>query len=550
VRATRVKAVTAVGLAVVLVVGAIGAWMVFGSGDGDEEPIVVGTTTTPTMADPAGTYEAGGMALVGNVFQSLLTFAPGQQKPVPDAAEHCGFADGELTVYRCTLRPGLVFSNGDPVTPEDVKFSYDRILAMAERAEREAADDSIPEEEKFAYAGPSPLLSGLERVRIDGEDIVFELARSNATFPFVVASAAGSIVDADSYAMDEPRADGQAVGSGPFVMTSYDADGLTELEPNPDYRGAVEAPEQPVTIRYFADGGGDGTANTELARAWEKGEIDVNAGTMIPEAMADFTLPRTDEYQSYASTGADIRVMAFNTDEGMGMADPAARRVAAALLDREELAHHVHRDTVDALYSLVPAGFPGHGTPYYDAYAAEGEAGAGALRQELLDAGLQVPVPFELAYSRGAATHEEATLIEEQLEAEGLFDVEIQYYDWSREFLPGIFASRSFDAYLIGWVPDFPDPATFTDLLGAADGLATGFGDPQIDELLGESQAEPDRAQAAEYFKTINELAAAEAPIIPLWQSKDITITDPAIGGAENLSDGSGIWRLWELHRV
>jgi peptide/nickel transport system substrate-binding protein len=535
---------------VLLVVGAIGGWMAFASDDEESEPIVVGTTAAPTIADPAGTWDVGGWALVDNLYQSLLTFAPGQQTPVPDAAEECDFTDNQLTVFRCTLRSDLTFSNGDPVTPEDVKFSFDRILAMAERAAREAADDSIPEEEKFSYSGPAPLLSGLEAVRVDGQDVIFELARPNATFPFVVASAAGAIVDRDSYERTEPRTDGRVVGSGPFVLTAFDPDKRAELEPNPAYRGAAQVPEQPVTIRYFVESEDGGPADAQLARAWEAGEIDVNDGDMAPDAVSDIVMGGTEEYRAYERTGADIRVLAFNTDEGMGMSSPVARRVAAALLDRGAISRHVQQDTVEPLYSLIPAGFPGHGTPYYDYYLDDQEAGPDALREELEDAGLQVPVPFDLAYSRGAASHEEAKLIEEQLEADGLFDVDIQYHDWSTEFIPTIFGARTFDAYIIGWVPDFPDPATFTDLLGPADGLATGYGDPQINDLLSESQAESDRAQAAEDFKIINELAAADAPIIPLWQSKHITITDPDLAGVEYLSDGSGKWRLWELRWI
>jgi peptide/nickel transport system substrate-binding protein len=534
-----------------IVIGTIGGWMIFGSGDEEAEPIVVGTTVAPTMADPGGTYEAGGWALVDNLYQSLMTFAPGQQTPVPDAAESCDFTDDQLTVFRCTLRSDLTFSNGDPVTPEDVKFSYDRILAMAERAARDAADDSVPEEEKFSYSGPAPLLSGLTAVRVIGQDILFELDGPNATFPFVVASAAGAIVDADSYELNRPRTDGRVVGSGPFVMTGFDRDRHAELEPNPDYRGAAEAPEQPVTIRYFTDDG-DGTASAGLLRAWESGAIDVNAGDMRPDAMAEIMAGGSvsDEFQRYEFTGVDIEVMAFNTDEGRAMSDPVARRVAATLLDRDALSHDVHQDTVEPLYSLVPAGFPGHGTPYYDDYLAATEAGPEALREELEDAGLTVPVRFGLVYSGGPTSEREAGLIKEQLEADGLFEVDVEYRDWSTEFLPTIYGSRTFDAYLIGWVPDFPDPATFTDLLGPADGLATGFGDPEINELIGHSQAEPDRALAAEDFERINELAAAQAPIIPLWQAKDITLAESSVGGVEYLSDSSGKWRLWELHRI
>jgi peptide/nickel transport system substrate-binding protein len=532
----------------VLVIGAIGGWMAFQSEGEDDDPIVVGTTVAPTMVDPAGTYDAGGMNLVGNLFQSLMTFAPGQQTPVPDAARSCGFTDNQLTVYRCTLRSGLTFSNGEPVTPQDVKFSYERTLAMADRAEREAADDSIPEDEKFAYGGPAPLLDGIEAVRTDGDDIIFELSSPNATFPFVVASSAGAIVHQGSYEELEPRTDGQAVGSGPFVLTGYQPDAYAELEPNPDYVGAAEIPEQPVTVRYFVESGGT-SGEDQLARAWHDGELDVNDGDMPPDEMAEVGAD-SDDQRVYESVGGEIRVLAFNTDEGMAMADPAARRVAAALMDREAISRHVRHNTVEPLYSLIPMGFPGHGTPYYDEYADDAEADPDELRAELEDAGLAVPVRFELAYSSGAASHEEAELLERQLEADGLFDVRIEYYDWAEEFIPAIDGSRTLDSYMIGWVPDFPDPATFTDLLGPADGLSTGFGDPEINELISETQAEANRGRAAEDFLTINELAAEQAPIIPIWQNRHITLSDPSVGGIESFVDNSGIWRLWALSRL
>ncbi len=547
-RRIRARGVIGIALAAMLVVGAIGGWMLMASEDAEDDSIVVGTTVSPTMVDPAGTYEAGGWALVGNLYQSLLTIVPGQEAPAPDAARSCEFTDNQLTVYRCTLRADLKFSNEDRVTPRDVQFSYERILAMADRAEREAADDSIPADEKFQYAGPASLLDALEAVRVDGQDIIFELSKPSATFPFVVASPVGAIVDESSYDEREPRTDGQVVGSGPYLLSDFKLSEYAELEPNPAYVGAARIPQHPVTVRYFVESEDGGRADDKLAEAWESGELDVNAGDMPPEVMERIGVGE-DEQRVQESVGGDIRVMAFNTDEGMAMSNPAARRVAAAELDREAIARHIQHGTVEPLYSLIPVGFAGHSTPYYDAYQAQ-DADPEELRQQLVDAGLEVPVPFELAYSQGAASHEEAELIKAQLEANGLFEVTIDYHDWSGEFIPTIFGERTFDAYLIGWVPDYPDPGTFVDLLGPADGLATGYSQPTINELIGETHGEADRGQAAETFETINELAAEDAPIIPIWQSKHITISDESIAGTEYLSDNSGIWRLWELYRL
>ncbi|UED84532.1 ABC transporter substrate-binding protein [Streptomyces profundus] len=530
----------------VLVAGAIGGWILFRSNEDGKDPIVVGTTSTPTMVDPGGAYDASAWALMSNLYQSLLTFEQGREQPVPDAAESCAFTDNELTVFRCTLRSDLQFSNGRSITPEDVKYSYERILAMAARADEEAADDSIPEDEKFSHAGPSALLATLEAVRIDGQEIIFELNQPDATFPFVVAGSAGAIVDMEKYEELEPRTGWEVDGSGPFVLRDGNDGDSVELVPNDSYRGANEVPEFPVTVRYFYENDEGASAEEQLAEAWENGELDVNDGKMAPEVMAGTNFSDPDHPVTETPAGS-IRVMAFNTDDDMPLGSRVARQTIAALLDRDSISSRVQFGTVEPLYSLIPVGFTGHGTPFYDQYR---ERDPDVLRERMLDAGLELPLPFDLAYSRGAGNHAEAEMVERQLEADGLFEVEITHYEWS-EFIPGVYSARDYDAYLIGWRPDFPDPATFTDgILGPGDGLATGFASDQVNRLIADAQAEPDRGRAAENFLAIHELAAEEAPVIPIWQDKRFTISEANITGVQLLNSGSGVWRLWELRRI
>lgn len=521
----------------VLVIGAAGGWMFLRSSTDGEEPIVVGTTSNPTMVDPGGAWEASGAGLMSNIFQSLLTFAPGQEQPVPDAAESCSFTDSELTVFRCELREDLTFSNGNPLTSAGVKFSYDRILAMEQRAE---------EEDDFEYSGPAGMLESLSEVRIEGQSVIFELHHPNATFPFVVASSAGAIVDQDAYELLEPRTDGEAVGSGPYRLEAFEAEEYAELEPNPEYRGAAKVSEYPISIRYFVQQDDGATAEEQLAEAWDAGELDVNDGKMPPDVMAQMSASDPD-YRVFESTSGAIRTLAFNTNAEGPVSERATRHVAAALLDREAITRHVQHGTVEPLYSLIPVGFPGHGTPYYDQYQ---DVDTDDLRQELEEAGLEIPVPLDIAYSRGAANHEEAELIQRQLEADGLFDVEIEYHPWG-DFLPGIYDEESYEAFLIGWRPDFPDPATFTDdIIGTGNGLGTGYRDPEIDQLIDGTQGESDRGRAAVDFQEIHEVAAEAAPVVPIWQEKRILISEPGISGLQYLTDNSAVWRLWELARL
>ncbi|GAA1906425.1 ABC transporter substrate-binding protein [Streptomyces sodiiphilus] len=539
-RGIGAKGAIVIGLAVVLVVGVIGGWILLRSNGNNKEPIVVGTTTTPTMLDPGGAYDAGAWAVMSNLYQSLLTFSPGQEEPVPDAAEGCEFTDHELTVYRCTLRENLTFSNGVRITPEDVKFSVDRIKAMSDRAAEEAADDSIPADEKFTYAGPASLLSTLEATRVNGQDIIFELNEPDATFPYVLAGSTGAIVDSRSYEELEPRNDGTVMGSGPYVLTAFEHNEYAELRPNPQYKGVFGVPQNSITIRYFVE-------EDDLLKAWENDELDVVDGKMPPSYLAGIN-PSNPEFRVSETIGSAIRVMAFNTDEGMPMSSKAARQAAASSLDRNAITRHVHAHTVEPLYSLIPVGFTGHGTPFYDNYR---DPDPDELRTRMENAGLQVPVKFHLAYSRGAATHEEAELIKQQLEADGLFEVDVKYYDWSEEFIPGVFGAREFDAFLVGWRPDYPDPATYTDnILGPGDGLSTGFSSKAIDELISSTRQESDRGRAATDYRALHELSSDNPPIIPIWQEKRFHLSTNDITGIQYLSDNSAVWRLWELRRI
>lgn len=546
-RGIRAKGAIGIGLAVVLVLGAFGGWLLFGPKGSDKDPIVVGSTSPPTSVDPGAATDAAAWYLMSNLYQSLLTFVPGKEEPEPDAAESCGFTDTELTVYRCTLREGLTFSNGREITPDDVKFSYDRILAMGERASREADDPNIPEGEKFNYSGPITLLSSLEAVRVDGQDIVFELSHTDATFPFIVAGTTGAIVDREKYEELEVRTDNKVDGSGPYLLKSFTPDVSAELVPNPNYDGPYEVSDFPITVRYFVQDEDGTSAEDLLAESWDRGEIDVADGKLPPEVVAEIN-SASPEYRVYESTGGSIRVMTLATDiEGSVMSDETVRQVAAAVLDRQAIARQVQRNTVEPLYSLIPVGFTGHGTPYHDLYGDVPDPAE--LTQKLESAGYELPVPFTLAYSRGAANHEEAELIQQQLEADGLFDVEIEYYDW-QEFIPMKNAGE-FEAYLIGWRPDYPDPATFTDsLLGPGDSMRTGYVNSDIYGLIEDTQAESDRGRTDDSFREIHELAADAATIVPIWQEKRLVLAGPDITGLQHLQGSSGVWRLWELSRL
>ncbi|MGW2714225.1 ABC transporter substrate-binding protein [Streptomyces sp. NPDC001356] len=507
-----------VTLLVLAVVG-IGGWQLLPSQEDKDKTITVGTTDAVTALDPAGAYDAGSWALFSNVFQSLLTFEPGGVEPVPDAARSCAFEGSGLRTYRCTLRSGITFPSGRAMTAQDVKYSFDRVKKI---------DSDV---------GPASLFDTLASVTADDEHTVtFHLSSADATFPLKVATGAGSIVDKDKYPAGALRAGTAVDGTGPYTLTGYTKDQKADLKPNGHYKGYLSGVGRPVQLRYYAD-------STKLDRAWKRREVEVATRTLPPGVLSGLN-PSDPKQRVTESDSAETRNLYLNTRSGSPLHDVRVRRAMAWLVNREQLATTVYEGTVDPLYSLIPTGITGHTTSFFDTYPRQSTDKA---RRLLTEAGVSLPVRFTLGYGigRGAGAEESAEL-KKQLEAGGLFKVDVKGYEWT-DFQKR-WAAGKMDAWGVGWVADYPDPDTFGGpLVGTGSTMSTGYSNKLVDHLILDSRQYADRTRAAKDFKDIQTDVAEDVPLIPLWQRKEYVVSTEDVGGGQYLSDGTGVFRLWRL---
>lgn len=513
-RSVRMRILTT--LLVLAVVG-VGGWQLLPSQESKNKTIVVGTTDAVTSLDPAGAYDAGSWALFSNVFQSLLTFEPGGVTPVPDAAKSCGFVGGGLRTYRCELRDGIKFPSGREMTAEDVKFSFDRV--------KKVNSDS----------GPSPLLSTLGSVEAGGMTVTFHLSTPDATFPQKVATGAGAIVDHTRYPKNGLRTGTAVDGTGPYTLKAYAKDKSAVLEPNGSYKGAISSTGEPVELRYYDDASG-------LEKAWSARQIDVASRTLPPKVLAGLN-PSDPQMRVSVSDSSDVRNLYLNARASSPLHDVRVRQALAWLINREELANSVYDGTVDALYSVIPAGITGHNTAFFDTYPAQDDQKARAL---LTEAGVSLPVRISYGYGKGGgAVADEAAEIKRQLESSGLFKVDVKGYEWSA--FQKLWADGSLDTYAVGWVADYPDPDTFASVVAADGPMSTGYNSKTVDNLIRDTQQFADRGRSATDFRTLQAQVAQDVPLIPLWQRKEYVVSSEDVGGAQYLTDGTGSYRLWKL---
>ncbi|WP_327313955.1 ABC transporter substrate-binding protein [Streptomyces sp. NBC_01235] len=498
-----------------------------GGSGGDAPSVVLGTSDDVLATDPASGYDPGSWLLFNNVFQSLLSFPKGGTEPEPDAAKECSFTDALTQVYTCTLKDGLKFSNGDALTSEDVKFSFDRMLKINNDA------------------GPAIMFPMLDKVETpDAKTVVFNLKVADATFPSKIASGAGSIVDHKEYDADALREDGGAVGSGPYKLDSF-GDDEAVFSVNENYRGtAGDAQNTGVTLKFFS---GD---QKGLKQALLDGDVDIAYRGLTAADISDIQ-QSTDNAGAEVVEGssAEVQHLVFN------MADPVAgklgvRQAIAHLIDREALIKDVYQGTADPLYSIVPAGITGHNTAFFDRYGARPSQAKAAAA--LADEGITGKVKLTLwsTPSRyGPATDQELTAIAAQLNASGLFDADVKSVAYDR--YEKDIAAGKYGVYVKGWVPDYPDADNFTSpFFGKGNVLGNNYTNNAITgTLVPRTAAQSDRTATSTDFAEIQDLVAEQLPVLPIWQAKQYAVVGENVYGLENCLDASTVFRFWELSK-
>lgn len=489
-----------------------------GTGDGS---ILVGTTDKVVTLDPAGSYDNGSFAVQNQVYAFLLNSPLGSPDPEPDLAESAEFTSP--TEYTVTLKPGLKFANGHDLTASDVKFTFDRQLAIA------------------APDGPSSLLYNLESTEaVDDTTVVFTLKAANdQVFPQILTTFPGAIVDEEVFSPTELTPDEDIVAAeafnGQYTIASYDFNKTIEFVPNENYAGLLgPAENSSVILSYYAD-------SSNLKLDVQEGNIDVAYRSLSATDVED--LRGDDQVVVHDGPGGEIRYIVFNFNtQPYGAttpeADPAkalaVRQAVASLVDRAEIADQVYKGTYTPLYSFVPEGFTGATEVLKDLYGdGEGGPDADKAAEILSAAGVQTPVALSLQYSPdhyGPSSGDEYALVKSQLEATGLFTVDLQSTEWVQYSEDRV--SDVYPAYQLGWFPDYSDADNYlTPFFLTENFLGNHYSNPTVDELIQQQGVTQDPAERTAIIEEIQATVANDLSTVPLLQGAQVAVSGADIDG-------------------
>jgi peptide/nickel transport system substrate-binding protein len=293
-------------------------------GGGSADSVVIGVASEPDTLSPLLGYGKDGNS---KIFDGLLArdadlkLRPALAKALPEVG------DGGLT-YTYTLREGVEFSDGEPLTSADVVFTYRTIL--------DAKTNNTSRSE----------LDAVKEVRAHGADkVVFTLKYPYAPFagrtvlPIVPEHIAGKQDPNTGVFNTEP------IGTGPYVLADWRKGEKLTFKANPHYWGG--APKvKTVTMAIVED---DDVRATRL----RSGDLD---GAVLPPHLAA-TFKDDEDDKTYEAKSYDFRAVTLPT-AGKVTGDRAIRQALDAAVDRKAMVDKILDGAGRPAYGPLPVDDP------------------------------------------------------------------------------------------------------------------------------------------------------------------------------------------------
>ena len=485
--------------------------------------ILDGTTDTVTNVDPAGNYDYGSGTVDILIYQHLLDLNAGSTVPAPSLATGCK-ANATVTVWTCALKKGVKFSNGDPFTSTDVKWSFDRVNKIHDPS------------------GIWGLISNLKSVTTNGPySVSFHLSTAQSTWPYILATGAGEIVDHKLYPANKivPNTDVKdLVGTGPYMLSKFSPGQTAVFTPNPNYNGATgKLQNGGLIITYYS------TSST-MKLALQKGEIDMAFRDFTP---TEYTaLGHASGIKVYKGKGVGIRYLVLNVKRAPTN-NLAVRKAIAYLMPRQDIASRVYHGQVVPLYSMPPAGLPGHVDAFGEVYGMA--PNAAKAKSVLAAAHVKTPVPLTVWWTPshyGDASADEYSEIQRSLNSSGLFKVTLKSAEWATYSKT---LGTQYGAFQLGWFPDYPDAEDYiTPFYGTKSNFTSnGYSNVKMDAIIKKEEAAKTSAERIGFIKQAQMIAAQDAPIIPYWQNTMLVVGRSNIGNLPKTIDLDYLMRFWLL---
>lgn len=495
-----------------------------------EQVLHAGNGVEPSTLDPQRNSGSPEAFIINELFDALVVADPDNINEVlPCGAERWEISADGLD-YTFHLRRDGRWSNGEPVTAEDYRASFVRIvepglggtlanlaypIAGAEDYHRGKSKD--PATIGVSTEGPYVL-----RIRLRAP--LPQLLNYLETYPFVAVHRASIEANGGwtnpSGLWTKP---GRMVSSGPYRLKEWQPNHPLVIERNPHFRDAARIRLREIHFHPIE------SLDTE-DRAYRTGQLHYTSG--VPTTKLPVYRKQWPD-QLHVAPRLGLHYLNVNTEHPV-LRDPRVRRALAFAIDRQQLADKVLGRGEIPARSL---GQPGMGNYQPKNQITEGAADA---RRLLAEAGFPGGTGFPKVtylYNTSERNREVAEALQQIWRRELGIDVELRNEEW-KVFLDSRRTGR-YELARAGWNPFTPECAELFLLCHST----SEFNDSRwtnatYDRLYDQAASTMDRTARHALYQELDRMILDEMPVIPLAYNTVIRLVHPSVQGwRDNLRD-------------
>ena len=466
--------------------------------------------------------------ILTNLYDTLLQPTADGKDVQPGLATEYSVSDDGMT-FTLKLRQGTKFSDGSPITVDDVKWSLDRARN--------------PKNHIWGFT-----LEGIDSIDVQGSDtVILHLKHPDPTLTSALATFNSAIMPKKQYeatpgATEEEKAKAFAehpIGSGPFMFDSWQRGTEMVIKRNPYYwqMGEDGKPLPYLDEVRFVVIPDDATRILKL----QAGEVD--GAEFIPYArVAELKNDPNLNMELFPSTRVQYLTVNVRPTLKDGkpnvLADPKVRQALNYAIDKEAVAKIVTFGIGKPMVSFMSSATPmavNNGPVYpYDVEKAKA-----LLKEAGVAEGTEVSC-------MGLAGNADETAILSTIQAMWAqvgVKLNVEYLDNATR--TARYRAADFQMRVAAWTDDIADPSEITSYFAYfpnIESLHGGWQDKKVDDLFVQSQKEMDKAKRAEMYKEIQQTYIEAAPIMFLYESPYPVALRKQVKGFNQIPLGNNIF--------
>ena len=469
-----------------------------------EDTLIFASDITDIISlDPAVAYEFSGIQAEASIYETLVSFVAGQTGVQPALAESWEVTEeGDMSVLTFKLNPNAKFASGNPVTADDVVYSWGRAMDLNKSPAFLLIDVGQVTKENMSA--------------VDAQTFQVKIPKtvSPQVFLSVITFTVAGVVEKavlEANAGDDMGStwlNDNSAGSGPYVLNRWEREVQVVLDANATYWG--EAPKMQRVIMSHIGEAASRQAAIETGDADIVKDLSPEQKTAL-EGNADVQIITADN-TILVYLGMNAMVPPFD--------NPDAREAVRYAINYEEIIALTGGDA-KLVQEVIPAGFLGHTgqIPFKQDIAKAKELLAKAGIPEGTEITALVPADFPAGPIDFPTL---ATKIQSDLALAGL-TLNLQQLQVSE--LLNIYRSEEHDKkqmVFILWGPDYPDPdgniTPFTNYAAKSIAWRNGWDNPEIAEMVAQAAIGATAEERVQMYAEITERVFHEGPYVILYQ--------------------------------